>query len=380
MNTIYAIQPTITTLLIFMLIPFLYFFFHYRYWYNFNTLQRADVLLKMLSLVLGAIVIVIIAKKWSAFSKSELQLAAMHLIPLLAMFLTVEQQKFIMQQVARYASGVNSHQQGQPDPANYNPVPVNKAIEQLSWDDLIISNELKTELHSVAQLLRNPEESQKYGIDLPKGILLMGPPGTGKTTIAKVMANEAGMNFFVLSMDEIVSKWVGESEKNLTKLFMAATKHAPAIIFIDEVDSIGRGRSNSGEQWADNLLNHLLQLIDGVIKTKGLYIIAATNRADLVDDALKRAGRLNKVIEIPLPDYNARGLLFQHFLRKLPLAENINLEVLAKLTQGKSGADIKAICQQAGLNAFKRESGNKRKEYKVTIQDIELALREFLSQ
>lgn len=256
--------------------------------------------------------------------------------------------------------------------------PQNNQIEQLSWDDLIIDAEVKEELMSVIELLRDPSTAQGYGIEVPKGILLNGPPGTGKTTIAKVIANTAGLSFFVLQMDEIVSKWVGDSEKNLSKLFKAALRHAPAVVFIDEVDSIAKNRSDGNAQHSDNLLNHLLQLIDGVVKREGIYVIGATNRGDLVDPALKRGGRLNKIIEIPLPGFQARKDLFSLYLSRLKLAEGIDVATLAKLTDGKSGADIKAICNQAGLNAFRRESSRGSREYAVRSNDIEKALSSFL--
>ncbi len=371
MEMVHAFEPSLTTLLAALIVPFLYFGYHAKYWYNPAVLRRGDFFLLVLSILFGCVVIVKAMRLFHEGSTGDLQLTLMHLAPLALTLLIIGQTRAGQRMAARQMGGGDG---------GYAPVPLNKAIERISWDQLIINDDLKSELISVVQLLRDPKETKKYGIEIPKGILLTGPPGTGKTTIAKVVANQAGLNFFILSMDEIVSKWVGESEKNLTKLFIAARRHAPAVIFIDEVDSIGRGRSGGGAQWAENLLNHLLQLIDGVIATNGLYIIAATNRDDLVDDALKRAGRLNKVIEVPLPDFDARIKLFQLYLSRLPLAGPIDLPYLAHLTELKSGADIKAICQQAGLNAFKREANSKQKTHKVTADDILAAVEEFLRQ
>lgn len=259
----------------------------------------------------------------------------------------------------------------------YAPEPLNEAVEKLSWDDLIIDSELREELSSVVELLKDPDAAKQYGIEPPKGILLNGPPGTGKTTLAKVIANQAGLSFFNLQIDEVVSKWVGDSEKNLTRLFESAQSRAPSVIFIDEIDSIAKNRADGTNQHSDSLLNHLLQLIDGVIKRKGIYIIAATNRADLVDPALKRGGRLNRVIEVPLPNDFARAQMFKLHLSKLKLAKPVDCKQLAVRTAGRSGADIKAICNQAGLNAFKRESAQGSRIYLVYPDDIERALRAF---
>ncbi|NLF24436.1 MAG: ATP-binding protein [Deltaproteobacteria bacterium] len=369
MDLVDLINPSLTTLLLVMLLPFLYFGYHAKYWYNPPFLKRSDFFLMMLALCLGAVVIVKMIRALRAGEQEDLQLILMHLAPVLLVLLIVRAGKV----------GIGPRMQAAPNAEDATAAPgPSREIKRVTWDELIIDEGLKHELISIVELLKDPKTTRKYGIDVPKGILLTGPPGTGKTTIAKVIASTANLSFFVLSMDEIVSKWVGESEKNLTRLFDAARAHAPSVIFVDEVDSIGRARSSGGQQWAENLLNHLLQLIDGVVKTEGLYVIAATNRADLVDDALKRAGRLNKVIEIPLPDFNSRRQIFMLNLAKMPLAEQIDIDFLAHVTEGNSGADIKEICNQAGLNAFKRESGKKKRSHTVCYADIELALSEFV--
>lgn len=375
MEFLHSVQLTLTSLLVAFAVPFSYFAYHTKYWYRPDNLKRFDFVLSALCAIAGILILVKFATSTQGRDWESLRLHILHLAPLVLTLLICSQGRggVGVPNAARASGG------DKKDYADYKPVPLNKGIEKLGWNDLIIDDALKEELASVMTLLKDPKTARKYGIEPPKGILLNGPPGTGKTTIAKVIANTAGMSFFVLKMDEVVSKWVGESEKNLSKLFHAANKSAPAVIFIDEVDSIGKSRSGSGHQWAENLLNHLLQLVDGVVKAEGLYIIAATNRADLVDDALKRAGRLNKVIEIPLPDYDARKRLFDLYLAKLTLQPGLQTDGLAAITEGKSPADIKEICNQAGLNAFKRESGGKRRDYVVTAHDLETALEEFVS-
>jgi ATP-dependent Zn protease len=377
MSFINSLELTHTTLLVLFILPFLYFGYHSKYWYDPRKLSAFDFFLRVVCVIVSTIILIRFYQSTRGIKPIPTDMLILHLAPLVLTLLIVAQGK---KAGLRYASGSNSVG-GDPTtaPNTYRPAPLNNEIKRLSWDDLIIDDALRFELISVMELLRDPKTAKKYGIEVPRGILLNGPPGTGKTTIAKVLANTAGLSFFVLQMNEIVSKWVGESEKNLTALFNVAIANAPSIIFIDEVDSIGKTRSGN-QVYADNLLNHLLQLVDGVLSKEGLYIIAATNRADLVDSALKRAGRLNKVIEVPLPSFEARIKLFHLYLSKLQLADDIDISVLSELTENKSAADIKEICNQAGLNAFKREAGSKRKDYMVRLDDIELAMAEFMGQ
>jgi len=308
-------------------------------------------------------------------SGSDLELrlfAILHLIALGHVPLLIKQSAGSLALVADHRTVT-----GGKDETMSSPEPLSKSGENLTWNDLIIEEKVKRDLFSVVALLKSPEDAYKYGIDTPKGILFQGPPGTGKTTIAKVVASAADLPFFVLRLDQITSQWFGQSEKNLTHFFETVKNSAPAVIFIDEVDSIGKARGSGAHAASDNLLNHLLQLIDGVIKVKGLYIIAATNRAELVDEALKRSGRLSKTIEIPLPDKLSRMKIFDLNLRKLPLDHGVNAERLASESSGMSGADIKEVCNQAGLNAFTRESSNGQRAYKITSADLEAALSEF---
>lgn len=369
--------PSLSSLTIVSVFPFVVLVYAKRYWFLPHRVRRVNFFMGLFSV--GTIIGItyallgILPRVGEARENITLvHVSILHFFPAVMTLWLVFSKGLSSPSASQGAPGAEGKGQ-------FLPVARNKEIEKIGWQDLIVSDSLKQELNSVIELLKSPSAAKKYGIEVPKGILLNGPPGTGKTTIAKVIANVAGLSFFVLKMDEIVSKWVGESEKNLSTLFKAATKHAPAVIFVDEVDSIGAARGSGASQHSENLLNHLLQLIDGVIKTEGVYIIAATNRADLVDSALIRSGRLNRVIEIPLPDLDAREKLFELHLSKLNLKERLNYESLAILTEGCSCADIKQVCVEAGLNAFRRESGSRDKSYSILTEDLEHALLKLMS-
>ena len=375
MVSIYDVHLSEITLLVSFILPFAYYGYHAQYWYDAAKIRFYDFLLQLVAFVFALFTAF---KTYYLVVDGELTglpMALLHFCPPVLVFLAVARGRGLDD-----TNGINA---GTPsavgDDTGYDPQMRNDEIESVEWSDLIIAQQTKDELTSVINLLKNPQNAQEYGIALPKGILFNGPPGTGKTTIAKAVATMAGLNFFVLRANEIVSKWVGESEKNLTKLFEAAQKNAPAVIFVDEIDSLGKKRSAGNASHSDNLLNHLLQLIDGVLKADGIYVIGATNRADLVDEALRRAGRLNRVIEIPLPDYDSRLKLFEVYSRKLQLADDIDIELLARATEGNSGADIKAICNQAGLQAYQREQAlpPQRRTHRVFSADIEAALEMF---
>jgi transitional endoplasmic reticulum ATPase len=375
MVSIYDLQLSEVTLLITFILPFAYYGYHAQYWYDAAKIRFCDFLLQLVASVFALFTAFKIYYIVVDGETRSLPMALLHFCPLVLVFLAVARGRGL----GGASGGDGAINVPASDDTGYDPRMRNDEIESVAWDDLIIAQQTKDELTSVINLLKNPQNAKEYGIALPKGILFNGPPGTGKTTIAKAVATMAGLNFFVLRANEIVSKWVGESEKNLTKLFEAAQKHAPAVIFVDEIDSLGKKRSATNASHTDNLLNHLLQLIDGVLKADGIYVIGATNRSDLVDEALRRAGRLNRVIEIPLPDYESRLKLFEVYSRKLHLADDIDIELLARATDGNSGADIKAICNQAGLQAYQREQAlpPNRRSQQVCSADIEAALEMF---
>lgn len=341
------------SLLGFLALPFAYVIFHTNNLHRDATIRFINFIFTAFAILLAAIVLVKAISAGRSITLDDGLLMVAHLAPLGLIYFLIHQTQNIFQMILSMY-GPPPNQDPNQARSDYAPVPLNDQVERISWNDLVIDRGLREELTSIIELLKTPSTADRYGIELPKGILLSGPPGTGKTTIAKVIANTANLAFFVLKADEVVSKWVGESEKNLSSLFKAAQQHTPAVIFIDEVDAIGKSRTGESAH-QDNLLNHLLQLIDGVVRTEGLYVIAATNRPDLVDAALKRAGRLNRSIKVGLPDIHARVQLFALYLNKLTLSNDVPLQTLAKITEGKSCADIKEICNQAGLNAFKRD-------------------------
>lgn len=373
MGILRDIQLSELTLLATFVLPFLYYGYQAKYWFDDAKLRLFDFLLQSFSIAFGVLVLFALYHAVEDGERDVVPITVAHLCPLVLVFLAISHGR-----KTGLDRGLVSGE-GRSEDTGFDPRARNNDIEKVDWNDLIIGQDTKTELLSVINLLKNPKSAEQYGIALPKGILFNGAPGTGKTTIARAVATQAGLNFFVLRANEIVSKWVGDSEKNLTKLFEAAAKSAPAVIFIDEIDSLGKKRSQSGAGHSDNLLNHLLQLIDGVLKSDGVYVIGATNRAELVDEALRRAGRLNRVIEIPLPDYESRLKLFSVYSRKLRLDPQIDLATLAKVTDGNSGADIKAICNQAGLRAYQREQAlpDSRRTHTVLHEDIEAALAMF---
>jgi SpoVK/Ycf46/Vps4 family AAA+-type ATPase len=224
-------------------------------------------------------------------------------------------------------------------------------VERWSWDQLVLPPGVEEELKQVVALLRNPDLARSLGIDPPTGVLLSGPPGTGKTTIAKVLAAEAGCSFYPVTGADVTSMWLGESERSIARLFDRARENRPSIIFFDEIDAIAGTRGEWGGY--DRQINQLLAEIDGISGQKGVLVVGATNRPDQLDPALLRGGRLSRRIEIPLPDRDARLTLLRLFTAPMPL-EGVDLEALARQTDGLSGADLKALCQQAAVEALTR--------------------------
>ncbi len=236
----------------------------------------------------------------------------------------------------------------------------------VKWEQIGGLENAKRDLKEMVEMpLKEPEVFEEVGIKAPKGILLTGPPGTGKTMLAKAVATESEANFISIKGPELVSKWVGESEKAIREIFKKAKQVAPTVIFFDEFDSIGGIRGGSTNSNNDKIVNQLLTELDGVEELTGVSIIAATNRADLIDDALKRPGRLDSIIEIGLPDEKTREAIFKIHTKNMPITKDVSLNKLAKLTDKFSGAMIEGLCQQVGLVAIRNR---KNKSEKIEIR------------
>ena len=230
-----------------------------------------------------------------------------------------------------------------------------KSAEGIKFDDVAGEDEAKENLTEVVNYLHDPSKYQEIGASMPKGILLVGPPGTGKTMLAKAVAGEANVPFFSMSGSEFVEMFVGMGASKVRDLFKQAKEKAPCIVFIDEIDAIGRARGKnagfSGNDERENTLNQLLTEMDGFQTNTGVIVLAATNRADILDKALMRAGRFDRQIEVGLPDVKEREEIFNVHLRPLKLDPQLDRSFLARQTPGFSGADIANVCNEAALIA-----------------------------
>ena len=242
----------------------------------------------------------------------------------------------------------------------------NASDVKVTFKDVAGLEEAKEEVVEVVDFLKNPKKYTRLGGKIPKGVLLVGPPGTGKTLLAKSVAGEANVPFFSISGSDFVEMFVGVGASRVRDLFKQAKEKSPSIIFIDEIDAIGRARSKSpmsgGNDERESTLNQLLTEMDGFGTNSGVIVIAATNRADILDKALMRAGRFDRQIYVELPDLIGRKEIFEVHMRKLKLADDVNVEFLAKQTPGFSGADIANVCNEAALMAARRNKESIEKQ------------------
>lgn len=234
-------------------------------------------------------------------------------------------------------------------------------ISKVTFKDVAGADEAKQELTEIIEFLKAPEKFQVLGGRIPKGVLLLGPPGTGKTLLGKAVAGEAGVPFFSISGADFVEMFVGVGASRVRDLFEQGKKHAPCIIFIDEIDAVGRRRGaglGGGHDEREQTLNQLLVEMDGFETNEGVILIAATNRPDVLDQALLRPGRFDRQVVVDRPDVRGREGILKVHTRKIPLAKNVNLEILAKGTPGFSGADLANMVNEAALLAARRARKN----------------------
>lgn len=260
-------------------------------------------------------------------------------------------------------------------PVEKDPAILAMEIEEkpsITYDDVGGLSDQIVEIRETVELpLLRPEAFEKVGIDPPKGVLLFGPPGTGKTLLAKAVAHETNSVFIKLIGSELVRKYIGEGARLVRELFKLAKEKAPSIVFIDEADAIGAKRlesSTSGDREVQRTLMQLLAEMDGFSPRGDVRIIAATNRPDILDPAMLRPGRFDRLIDIPLPAYEGRVEIFKIHTRRMNISKDISMEDLASRTDSSSGADIKAICTEAGMFTIREE------RELVSLSDFERAI------
>lgn len=242
----------------------------------------------------------------------------------------------------------------------------NSAQLKVTFKDVAGLSEAKQEIEEIVAFLKNPSKYTELGGKIPKGALLVGPPGTGKTLLAKAVAGEANVPFFTMSGSDFVEMFVGVGASRVRDLFRQAKEKAPCIIFIDEIDAVGRARGKNPNMGAnderENTLNQLLTEMDGFGSNSGVIILAATNRADILDKALLRAGRFDRQIKVELPDVNERKEIFNVHLRPIKIEKDMDVDFLAKQTPGFSGADIANVCNEAALIAARKNKSQVEKQ------------------
>jgi len=257
-------------------------------------------------------------------------------------------------------------------------------VPDVRWSDVGGLDDIKQELKEAIEWpLKYPDVFKKANTNPSKGILLYGKPGTGKTLLAKAVANESGVNFISIKGPQLISRYVGESERGVRETFKKAKQAAPTILFLDEIDSLvpRRGSSSTDAHVTERVISQFLTEMDGIEELKGVVVLAATNRLDLVDPAVLRSGRFDLLFELPVPDEKTREEIFRIHTKGKPLSEDVDLKRLVKEAEKRVGSDIEFICRKASMFAIRefinqgKEGRDKKTDFKVTMQHFEEAIK-----
>ena len=252
-------------------------------------------------------------------------------------------------------------------------------VPNVNWSDIGgLEDVIQTLVEVVDWPLKKPESFKRLGISPPKGVLIYGPPGCGKTLLARAVATESEANFISVKGPELISKWVGESEKAVREIFRKARTAAPAIIFFDEVDAIApaRGGGSGDFHHSERVISQLLTEMDGLESMKDVVVIAATNRPELIDKALLRTGRFDRFVNVDAPDAKSRKAIFEIYTANMPLDDDVDIKKLVDATDYYVGGDIEAICREAGMRALRESYENNTEVEKISARHFEEALKD----